>query len=390
MNARLKAALLSALSFCIVLLTASACQDSLSPEGGGGPAPRKGAPPNGFVTGTVTYRERIALSPGATLEVQLRDVSLQDASSILIAEQVIPNPGQVPVKFKVKYKRADLDQRNTYPITARIKESDGRLAFINDTAYEVITQGNPNKVDMVLVMVEPPLDPSGDGDASGSKRPRWVEVPVPVVGAKLIQDDTEHLLLVAFYQSTIDGCSRPGGHEFKLDGTEIIVDVALMAPPPSPWAIPCSEDVVEVEEVVRIGSAFTPGQTYRVVVNGQETTAFTPLEPDFPDPSIALSPVEKVEVVALEGAPLQYEMRVVSGLPKGSGCSRFNGYEVRRSEPEKIDVSLTHHEVADPFVVCTADYPILETLIPLGSDFEPGKEYTVRVNSDATQTFLAR
>ena len=127
-----------------------------------------------------------------------------------------------------------------------------------------------------------------------------------------------------------------------------------------------------------------------MVVNGRETTAFTPLEPDFPDPSIALSPVEKVEVVALEGAPLQYELRVVSGLPKGSGCSRFNGYEVRRSEPEKIDVNLTHHEVADPFVVCTADYPILETLIPLGSDFEPGKEYTVRVNSDATQTFLAR
>ena len=390
MNARLKAALLSAMCFCIVLLTASACQDSLSPERGGGPAPRKAAPPNGFVTGTVTYRERIALSPGATLVVQLRDVSLQDASSILIAEKVIPSPGQLPIKFRVKHKRADLDQRNTYSITARIKESDGRLAFVNDTAYEVITRGNPNKVDMVLVMVEPPLDPSDDGDASGSKRPRWVEVPVPVVGAKLIQDDTEHLLLVAFYQSTIDGCSRPGGHGFKLDGTEIIVDVAPMAPPPSPWAIPCSEDVVEVEEVVRIGSAFAPGQTYRVIVNGRETNTFTLLEPDFPDPFINLSPIEKIDIVVLESAPVQYELRVVSGLPKGSGCSRFNGYEVRRSEPDKIDVSLTHHEVADPYVICTADYPTLETSIPPGSDFEQGKEYTVSGNSDATQTFLAR
>ena len=275
MNARLKAALLSALSFCIVLLTASACQDSLSPEGGGGPAPRKGAPPNGFVTGTVTYRERIALSPGATLEVQLRDVSLQDASSVLIAEQVIPNPGQVPVKFRVKYKRADPDQRNTYSITARIKESDGRLAFINDTAYEVITRGNPNRVDMVLVMVEPPPDPSDDGDTSNSERPRWVEVPVPVVGAKLIQDDTEHLLLAAFHQSVIEGCAWPGGQSFELDGSDIMVNVSLMAPPPTPWAIPCSEDVVEVETVVRIGSAFAPGQTYRVIVNGRETNTFT-------------------------------------------------------------------------------------------------------------------
>ena len=47
----------------------------------------------------------------------------------------------------------------------------------------------------------------------------------------------------------------------------------------------------------------------------------------------------------------------------------FNGYEVRREEPTRIDVELTHHEVADPFVVCTADFPILETLIPLGTDF---------------------
>ena len=321
--------------------------------------------------------------------VQLRDVSLQDASSILIAEQVMPNPGQVPIKFKLKYNRDDLVQRNTYSITAWIKESDGRLAFTNDAAHEVITRGNPNKVDIVLVMVEPPPDPSGDGVASSSGRPKWVEVPVPVVGAKVIQHDSEYLLLVAFHQSAIDGCSRPGGHEFELDGADIIVDVTLMAPPPSPWAIPCLEDLLEVETVVRIGSAFAPGQTYRVVVNGQETTAFTPPEPEFPDSFIGVSPIEKVEVVALESAPVQYELRVVSGLPKGGGCSRFNGYEVRRSEPDKIDVSVTHHEVADPFVVCTADYPTLETSIPLGSDFEPGLEYTVRVNSDTSQTFLA-
>ena len=103
-----------------------------------------------------------------------------------------------------------------------------------------------------------------------------------------------------------------------------------------------------------------------------------------------MSPIEKIDIVVLESAPVQYELRVVSGLPKGSGCSRFNGYEVRRSEPDKIDVSLTHHEVADPYVICTADYPTLETSIPPGSDFEQGKEYTVSGNSDATQTFLAR
>ena len=81
---------------------------------------------------------------------------------------------------------------------------------------------------------------------------------------------------------------------------------------------------------------------------------------------------------------------MISGMPKGSSCSQFNGYEIRRSESNSIDVLVTHHEVADPLVICTADFPIVETTVPLGSDFEPGVEYTVRVNSDTTKTFVAQ
>ena len=142
MNAQVKKALLSAIGVWIVLL-AAACQGSPSPVSGGEPTQRPRSQPNASVTGTVTYRERLALSPGATLKVQLRDVSLQDAASTLIAEQIIPNPGQVPIKFKVQYNRQDIASRNTYSIQARIIESDGRLAFINDTTYEVITRRQP-------------------------------------------------------------------------------------------------------------------------------------------------------------------------------------------------------------------------------------------------------
>ena len=55
----------------------------------------------------------------------------------------------------------------------------------------------------------------------------------------------------------------------------------------------------------------------------------------------------------------------------------------------EIEVVVTHHEVADQLVVCTADFPIVETNIPLGSNFEPGNEYTIRVNSDVTVSFEA-
>ena len=356
------------------------------------PVPVVGAtvPQENSVSGSVTYRERLALTPGATLVVQLRDVSLQDTASILIAEQVIPNPGQVPIAFKIEYNKDDLNPRNTYSIGARIMESDGRLAFINDTAYEVITRGNPDKVDMVLVLVEPPPDPSNSGDKSGSSQTKWVEVPVPIVGAKVLQENSEYLLLVTFHQSSREGCVRPGGQELEVNGSDIIFTVTLMQPPPTPWAIPCAEELLEVETIVPLGASFAPGKTNRVKVNGRVTTAFTLLEPDFPDSFIALSPILRVAVVTLKGAPLQYELRVVSALPLGSRCSKFNGYEVRRADPTRIEVDVTHHAVADPAIRCTKDYPLVETSIPLGSDFEPGLEYTVSVNSDKTQTFLAR
>ena len=73
-----------------------------------------GRTPNASVSGTVTYRERIALTPGATLEVSLRDVSYQDAAAPLIARQTISDPGQVPIRFKVEYHKDDIDSRSTY------------------------------------------------------------------------------------------------------------------------------------------------------------------------------------------------------------------------------------------------------------------------------------
>ena len=375
MNATLKTALLSVIGMWIVLMGQAACQDGASPGTGGKPGQTTDAQTDASVSGTVTYRERIALSPGATLEVQLRDVSLQDAASRLIAEQVIQNPGQVPIKFKIEYNRDNLDPRNTYAVQARIKESDGRLAFINDTAYDVITRGNPDNVDMLLVRVD---------------APQWVEVPVSIVGARLLRPEPENLLMVTFHQSSIEGCSRPGAQEFEVDGSEIIVKLTRMAPPPDPSGVPCHEDLLELESIVRLGDNIAPGQAYRVTVNDRVTTAFMLPDPDFPDSFVESSPIERAEVVALEGSPTHYELRVISGLPKGSVCSKFNGYEIRRADPAIIEVDLTHHQVADPEVICTADYPIVETSIPLGSDFEPGVEYSITVNSDTTETFLAR
>ena len=238
--------------------------------------PPEPTPPQGdaWVHGTVTYRERIALTPDATLIVQLRDTSLMDVASELIAEQVTPNPGQVPISFAIAYESAAIDPRNTYSVQARITEADGRLAFINDTAYDVITRGNPTSVDMVLVLVEPPPE-MVDGEWEPSDD-RPVEAPVTVTGTELLWEGSDLYVRVTFVISEQDGCYRRGREDATVDGTNINLTVTAWVPPPTPWAIDCSNETLELDAIAHVAAPLTPSQTYTVTVNGAPAMTFTP------------------------------------------------------------------------------------------------------------------
>lgn len=111
-------------------------------------------PTDAAVTGSVTYGNTAALPAGAALTVELRDVSRADAPSILIARQVIPDSGPPPTAFRLDYRRADIDPRNIYSVSARVETAEGKLLFINDTAYLVLTYGNPDRADLELIAVE--------------------------------------------------------------------------------------------------------------------------------------------------------------------------------------------------------------------------------------------
>lgn len=123
----------------------SACAVPSSPAAGGTAQLR--------VTGTVTYRERIALDPAADIVVQLLDVSLMDAPSKVLAEQRIKANGkQVPFAYELKVDAARIDPRMLYAVSARITRGE-QLLFINDTQYPVLTQGGATSADLVLVRV---------------------------------------------------------------------------------------------------------------------------------------------------------------------------------------------------------------------------------------------
>ncbi|NIV38928.1 MAG: lipo-like protein [Anaerolineae bacterium] len=110
------------------------------------------------VTGTVIYRERIALPDDAVVTVQLQDVSKQDVKAAVMGEQLIKTEGkQVPIDYAVPYDEDAIDERFTYSVSARIEDGAGKLLFISDTVIPVITRDNPSKdVEILVVSVASP------------------------------------------------------------------------------------------------------------------------------------------------------------------------------------------------------------------------------------------
>ncbi|UYZ63486.1 YbaY family lipoprotein [Hymenobacter weizhouensis] len=107
------------------------------------------------VTGTVTYRERVALPPTAVVRVQLQDASLQDVAAVILDSVTIrPQGRQVPLAFTLRYDPARIQEGGIYVVQARILDASGRLLFLNDEAYPVLTNGKPKRVDMVLRRVQ--------------------------------------------------------------------------------------------------------------------------------------------------------------------------------------------------------------------------------------------
>ncbi|HMQ03282.1 MAG TPA: YbaY family lipoprotein [Pyrinomonadaceae bacterium] len=117
------------------------------------------------VSGTVTYRQRMALPRTAVLTVKIVDVSRQDVSSPVIAEQRIETAGkQVPFSFDIAYDRSRIQERNRYAVQAEIRDGS-RLLFITDTSYPVITQNNPRNVEITVV----PVGGGGGGPQRGGQ-----------------------------------------------------------------------------------------------------------------------------------------------------------------------------------------------------------------------------
>ena len=132
---------LRALAFC-GLLALVACGTDTAPEG-----------ITGTIEGSVLYRERMMLPPGAMIEVQLQDISRADALATVMETLTLPVEGGPPYAFAMSYGPENIDPRRRYALRASISLDD-KLLF---TTTEYIDPFAGNPLEIVVQRVAEPV-----------------------------------------------------------------------------------------------------------------------------------------------------------------------------------------------------------------------------------------
>ena len=113
------------------------------------PAPER---PTAVLRGTVTYRQRSALTPEAVVQVELREAATPGEEPTVIAKRIIERPGQVPVAFELSYDPAAIDPSRSYTVSARITDR-GQLQFVTETPLPVLGPGGAAAPEIVVTPV---------------------------------------------------------------------------------------------------------------------------------------------------------------------------------------------------------------------------------------------
>lgn len=102
------------------------------------------------VSGTVAYRERVALPPDATVDVWVTDIGSGIVTMAILAEVTVPANGrQVPLPFEVPIDRPRVNPDRPYGVRAVIR-AGGQVLFETPEPTPVLTQGQPSTVALML------------------------------------------------------------------------------------------------------------------------------------------------------------------------------------------------------------------------------------------------
>ncbi len=257
----------------------------------------------------------------------------------------------------------------TVSVINRVLTRDGECTEIQRVAPHSIALGGdlePGTTYTVLV---------NDREISFTPEAAPVEVDAPIENVTVHPLKTDPPQYFLEIQAGLpDACHTFGRTEVQRSGSEITVSVINLI---AVVDAVCGEVYETAPHLLPLGTDFEAGVTYTVRVNDWETS-FTaeavPIEMD--------APIEEVELLVLETDPPQYFLEVTSGLP--DACHTFDRIETERTGTE-ITVTVINR-VATGDVMCAQVYETVSNTVELGSEFEAGVTYTVRVN-DETLTF---
>jgi putative lipoprotein len=164
------------------------------------------------LTGSVSYRERIALPPHAVLEVRLLDVSLADAPAKTLAVTRVKTRHRMPIPYRLRYDDSRIRRNHSYALQAQITV-DGKLWFVTTTRHSVFTGGR----DQTDIKVER-VSGSG-GDETGDPRGKWLAESIRRRG---VIDNLQTMLEIGRdgRVSGSGGCNRISG-KAEISGSRI-------------------------------------------------------------------------------------------------------------------------------------------------------------------------
>ena len=128
------------------------------------------APAAAQISGTATYRDRVALPTNAVFDATLEEVSRADAPAIVLGRARVQRPRSGPIRFQIPFDADRIEPERRYVVRARILV-DGRPLLTTDRSYPVLTRGNGRQVSLLLRRpAESDLAESSSGSLGGSFR----------------------------------------------------------------------------------------------------------------------------------------------------------------------------------------------------------------------------
>jgi putative lipoprotein len=160
------------------------------------------AEPLDRISGSVTYRERIALPEDVTLAVELLDVSKQDAKAERLAQLTLPvGSQQVPLAFELPFYPAAVQPAHRYTLRATLS-SGGELLFTTAQQVPVLTHGAGKQAQLVLQQVQ-------QKSSAALENTYWKLIEVDGRPAQTLPGEREaHLLLLDGHASGSSGCNK--------------------------------------------------------------------------------------------------------------------------------------------------------------------------------------